>query len=81
MHFEILVEDRSGKQALDILVPKIISGQDSFRIIAYKGIGNIPKNLSISASAGTQLLLNQLPKLLKGYGNTFANYPANSRLR
>ncbi len=78
MHFEILVEDRSGKRALDILVPKIISGQDSFRIIAYKGIGHIPKNFSISASAGAQLLLNQLPKLLKGYGNTFANYPANS---
>ena len=24
MHFEILVEDQSGKKALDILVPKII---------------------------------------------------------
>ena len=24
MHFEILVEDQSGKKALDILIPKII---------------------------------------------------------
>lgn len=24
MHFEILVEDQSGKKALDILIPKLI---------------------------------------------------------
>jgi len=32
MHFEILVEDRSGKQMLDILIPKIIGDQHSFKI-------------------------------------------------
>ena len=77
MHFEILVEDRSGKKALDILIPRIIYAQDTFKVRGYKGIGHIPKNLSSSANAGTHLLLDQLPKLLKGYGNTFANYPAN----
>ena len=76
MHFEILVEDRSGKKALDILIPRIIDAQDTFKVRGYKEIGHIPKNLSSSANAGTLLLLDQLPKLLKGYGNTFANYPA-----
>ena len=76
MHFEILVEDQSGKNALDILLPSIISAQDSFKVRGYKGIGHIPKNLSRTSSAGKDLLLNQLPKLLRGYGKTFANTSA-----
>ena len=31
MHFEILVEDRSGKTMLDLLIPKIIGDQHTFR--------------------------------------------------
>jgi hypothetical protein len=31
MHFEILVEDLSGKRALDILVPKIIATEHTFQ--------------------------------------------------
>ena len=31
MHFEILVEDSSGKKALDILMPKILGDQHTFR--------------------------------------------------
>ena len=46
MHFEILTEDASGKKALDILIPKIIGDQHTFRVIGYKGIGRIPKNLT-----------------------------------
>ena len=76
MHFEILIEDQSGKKALDILVPSIIGTNDSFKVRGYKGIGHIPKNLSNTSNAGTQLLLNQLPKLLRGYGKTFASNPA-----
>ena len=74
MHFEILVEDRSGKKGLDILIPRIIDAQDSFKVRAYKGIGRIPKNLTSSANAGTHLLPDQLPKVLRGYGKTFASY-------
>ena len=77
MHFEILVEDQSGKRMLDILVPKIIGNQHSFKVHAYQGIGRIPRNLTSSADARNRLLLSQLPRLLRGYGNTFANYPAN----
>ena len=76
MHFEILVEDQSGKRMLDTLIPKIIGDQHTFRVIDYQGIGHIPRNLTSSTDARNRLLLNQFPRLLRGYGNTFANYPA-----
>ena len=75
MHFEILVEDRSGKKALDVLIPKIIGAQDTFRVIGHKGIGRIPKNLASSTHIKTRLLLNRLPALLSAYGKTYANSP------
>ena len=46
MHFEILVEDQSGKRMLDILIPKIIDDQHTFKVIDYQGIGRIPRNLT-----------------------------------
>ena len=79
MHFEILVEDQSGKKALDILVPKIIGDSHTFAVHSYRGIGRIPKNMRDTENAGKRILLDNLPKLLKGYGRTFAgyqNYPA-----
>ena len=76
MHFEILVEDRSGKRALDILISKIIGAQDTFRVIGYRGIGRIPQNLTPQTDASQRILLDQLPRLLRGYGQTFTNYPA-----
>ena len=79
MHFEILVEDLSGKKALDILVPKIIGDTHTFTVHAYKGIGRIPKNLTANNDSGKRILLDQLPRILRGYGKTFANYPAHYR--
>lgn len=76
MHFEFLVEDLSGKKALDILVPKILDNDHSFSTKAYKGIGRIPKGLSSNSEPKRRILLDQLPRLLQGYGQTFANYPA-----
>lgn len=76
MHFEILVEDQSGKKTLDILVPKIVGEQHTFKVHAYKGIGRIPQNIGHKADASKRILLDQLPKLLRGYGKTFVNYPA-----
>jgi hypothetical protein len=75
MHFEILVEDQSGKKALEILVPKIIDPKHTFKVIAYKGIGHIPKNLKSHINVSKRILLDQLLRLLRGYGNTFAGYP------
>ena len=77
MHFEVLVEDLSGKKALDILIPKIIGDQHTFRVIEYRGIGHIPKNLKSSTDASKRVLLDRLPKLLRGYGKTFAGYTEN----
>lgn len=77
MHFEILVEDQSGKRMLDALTPKIIGDKHTFKVHAYQGIGRIPRNLTSGTGVRNRLLLDQLPRLLRGYGNTFANYPAN----
>jgi hypothetical protein len=74
MHFEILVEDQSGKKALDILVPKIIGIGHTFTIHSYKGIGRIPRDMKGTDDARKRILLNNLPKLLRGYGRTFSGY-------
>ena len=77
MHFEILIEDKSGKKALDILVPKIIGDGHTYNIHPYKGIGRIPRNLGANSDVSKRILLDQLPRLLRGYGSAFANYPAD----
>ena len=77
MHFEVLVEDASGKEALDILIPKIIGDQSTYRVIDYKGIGRIPRHLKSGADASKRILLDQLPRLLRGYGKTYAGYGPN----
>lgn len=79
MHVELLVEDLSGKKALDVLVPKIIGAHDTFRVHPYKGIGPIPKNMKDAANPSKRILLTNLPKLLKGYGRTFAGYSRGYR--
>ena len=79
MHFEILVEDQSGQKALDILVPKIIGAGHTCKVHAYKGVGRIPKNMNAAVDASKRMLLNNLPRLLQGYGKTFQSrrgYPA-----
>lgn len=78
MHFEILVEDISGKTALDILIPKIINTEKhTFQIHPYKGIGHIPKGIKSASEAKKRILLDQLPRLLQGYGQTFSQYPSD----
>ena len=79
MHFEILVEDASGKFALGYILDKIVgaNGQGhSYRIISYKGIGHIPKGLQGTIDPQKRILLDRLPKLLRGYGNSLRNFPA-----
>lgn len=78
MHFEILVEDVSGKKALDSLVPKIIDTdqEHTFKVHSYKGVGQIQKNMNSAVDASKRQLLNNLPRLLKGYGRAYASYDA-----
>ncbi|MCP5106622.1 MAG: DUF4276 family protein [bacterium] len=77
MHFEILVEDQSGKKALDILVPKIVGDMHTFKVHSYKGIGHIPRDMKDAKDARKRILLANLPRLLKGYGRTFQGYSKN----
>ena len=79
MHFEVLVEDASGKSALDIFMPKIVGRGDTYRVIPYRGIGHVPRDLQGSTDPSKRLLLNQLPRLLRGYGRTFRSYPKSYR--
>ena len=71
MHIELLVEDLSGKKALDTLLPRMVGAQHSFRVHAYKGIGRIPRNMKDPSDPSKRILLANLPKLLKGYGRAF----------
>lgn len=77
MHFEVLVEDQSGKKMLEVLMPKIIDSSHTYKIIAYKGIGHLPKKMRDTKKAHQRILLENLPKLLKGYGKTFTGYGLN----
>ncbi len=79
MQFEILVEDASGKIVLESVLDKIFgpNRQDhTYRIISYKGIGRIPKDLRGTTDPKKRFLLNQLPKLLRGYGKSLQNFSA-----
>ena len=76
MHFEILVEDQSGKKMLDILVPKIVGEDHTYKVISYKGVGRIPKRMNSNVDASKRILLDNLHRLLKGYGKSWRNYSA-----
>lgn len=73
MHIEVLVEDSSGEKLLAQLLPHILGEQGephTWRLKAYKGIGRIPQGLTAKADPAKRMLLDQLPKLLQGYGKT-----------
>lgn len=76
MHFEILVEDESGKRMVGILAKKIIGSNHSVRVISYRGVGRIARNIGNDIRAiKSRQLLDRLPRLLNGYGRTYANQP------
>ena len=76
MHFEFLVEDKSGRIAIDILLRKILGvngAEHSWNLHSFPGIGRIPKNLhqEIDPKKWQKWpLLNRLPQLLRGYGRS-----------
>ncbi|WP_081938571.1 DUF4276 family protein [Burkholderia pyrrocinia] len=73
MHIEVLVEDSSGAKLIEYLLPKIVGvyGEPhTWRVHVYKGIGRLPPNLSPKADPAKRALLDQLPRLLAGYGRT-----------
>jgi hypothetical protein len=79
MHFEILVEDASGKIVLESVLRKILGTNEqehSYKIHSYKGIGHIPKNLKGKTDPQKRILLDQLPRLLNGYGKSLKDIPS-----
>lgn len=73
MHFEFLVEDSSGRRLLETIVPKILGAHTephTWRMIDYKGVGQLPKGLRGSSDPAKRILLDRLPSILRGYGRT-----------
>jgi hypothetical protein len=73
MHIEILVEDSSGERLLEAVLPKLIGDfgePHTWNMHSYKGIGRIPKNLKGTIDPQKRILLDQLPRILQGYGKT-----------
>ena len=76
MHFEVLVEDRSGSIALEHILEKILGtnySEHSWRIHPYKGKGELPSNPHGAPNPRNQLLLNNLPALLRGFGRSLGD--------
>ena len=79
MHFEVLVEDQSGQIALESIMEKILGpnySEHSWQTHRHKGIGHIPKNLLSVPDPTNRLLLDNLPRLLRGYGKSLQSFPA-----
>lgn len=75
MHFEILIEDKSGEEMLNRLMPKMLNSSDNtYKIHSYNGIGSIPKGMKTVQDPSKRALLNQLPRLLSGYGKASQNF-------
>lgn len=73
MHIELLVEDSSGEKLLSAIIPKLLGdygAPHTWRIHAYMGVGRIPSGLNSGVDPTKRMLLNQLPRLLQGYGRT-----------
>ena len=79
MHFECLVEDRSGSIAVGVLLEKILGAKGekhSWELHSYRGIGRIPKDLHRKSDPKKRLLLDRLPHLLRGYGKSLGDSAA-----
>jgi len=73
MHIEVLVEDSSGAVLMGHLMPKLLGeavSAHTWRIHNYKGIGRIPKKMTPHTDVAKKTLLDNLPRLLEGYGQT-----------
>lgn len=73
MHIEVLVEDSSGAALMEHLMPKLLgeaAGEHRWRVHPFKGVGRIPKNLTLQSDARIKTLLDKLPRMLEGYGRS-----------
>ena len=69
----MLVEDKSGGTALEVILEKILgrnSSEHSWRLHPYRGAGHIPKGLRGVTDVHRRIILDRLPSLLRGYGRS-----------
>ena len=57
MHFEILIEDQSGKKALDILMPKIIEKNIHIGLLVTAELVVFPKTSKVTPMSVTAFCL------------------------
>lgn len=79
LHFEVLVEDKSGSIVVEHILEKIIHKYGicfTYNIHSYKGLGILPQDLTGTVDPEKRILLDRLPSLLRGYGKSLANYGA-----
>lgn len=75
-HFDIFIEDISGKYIVDILLDKLLPKEGyTYRVHSYRGCGKLPINLSSALEIRTSTLLNNVPRLINGFINTYKNIP------
>lgn len=70
MHVEVCVEDASGRIVVESIMERYVRPDVSWRVHSYRGVGHIPKNLGSTANAGKRILLDNLPKLIRGCAST-----------
>lgn len=70
MHVEVCVEDASGKIVVESIMERYLRADVSWRVHSYRGIGHIPKNLGSTVNAERRILLDNLPKLIRGCAST-----------
>ena len=71
--FAYLIMLADPQPPLDVVLEKILgknAQSHSWRLHPYKGIGRIPKNLQAVRDPQKRLLLDHLPRLLRGYGRS-----------
>ena len=73
MHIEVLVKDSSVVALMVHLLPKLlgeVAHEHTWRIHDFKGIGRIPRNMTCQSDAAKKTMLDNLPRILEGYGRT-----------
>ena len=73
MHFEVLIEDQSGEIVVDNALRTILGENGhTWKTHAYRGLGRLPKDLRARTDPSRRLLLEQLPRILQGYGRSLS---------
>lgn len=79
MYIQFLADDSSEAALLQHIVPRLLGATISYVIKSYKGVGRLPAGLNPTTDPRKRLLLDQLPRLVQGYGKAFSSYPPADR--